>query len=308
VKWPQASLAVTGKGAALHTTFRLVYAEPLGLKLEPWHIPTNTIREPLVSFTGLKGVSSWLSRQKWYADLGLGPAPDQVFGWAQSQVPFETYVAWRAPNNAASLQQMTNRLPAFINTYVPWLNICDISFLPETAQVSLQRLPIIVPFMRPAPPPENDFVVAGVFPKAATTTKPLGPPELYAQLLSRTNLVYYDWEITMNRMDDWRHLSAIYWMTVGFRPPATNSAPLLWLADTNLAQYLGNAVTELAVVSPRELGGVRSSSVGLTGFELMYLARWLDNQAFPAYDVSARAVRPRGGGRRAPPPPPPSLP
>jgi hypothetical protein len=304
VKWPQAHLTIIGKGANLRSTTRLAFAEPLRLRIEPWRIPTNTIRERVISFTGVQGVGAWLAEQPLPKQLGLEPAPNQVFGWAQKQVPFETYVAWLLPDARSKLPATAERLPGVIKANLPWLDVGEVNWDTNAAQVTWMGLPIIRPFLRPAPAPENHFLLAGIFPVSATKQAP-GPPELYAQLLGRTNLVYYDWELTQNRLEDWRHLFTLYSALAAYKPPATNNPALVWLADTNMTGYLGNSITELTVNSPRELLMTRASPLGLTGFELVALGRWLDNPAFPAYVPPQKAgLRPGAAPLPRPAPPP----
>jgi hypothetical protein len=303
VKWPQARLTVTGKGANLRTTARLTFAEPLKLRTEPWRIPTNVIREPLISFTGAQGVGTWLAERPLLKQLGLEPAPNQVFGWAQKQVAFQTYFAWPLPDAARKLAYAAQRLPGIIKTNLPSLDVGEVNWDTNVIQVTWMGLPIIRPFVQPAPAPENDFVIAGVFPVSAMKQPP-GPPELYAQLLGRTNLLYYDWEITQNRVEDWRQLFTIYSMLAAYKPPGTNDPALVWLADTNMTRCLGNSVTEVTIDSPRELRLTRTSSLGLSGFELVTLGRWLDNPAFPAY-VPPQKASPKRGAALPPRPPKP---
>jgi len=306
IKWPQAQVTIIGRGINLRTNARLTLAEPLQLRIEPWRIPTNTIRERLISFTGVQGVGPWLAQQPLLEQLGLEPAPNQVFGWAKKQVPFETYVAWWLPDAINKLPVTAQRLPAVLKTNWPWLDLREVNWNTNTAQVTCLGLPIIRPFLQPAPAPENQFLVAGIFP-VSSTKQPPGPPELYAQLLGRTNLAYYDWEETPSRLEDWRHLITIYSMLAGYMPPATDDPALVWLADTNMTRWLTNSITEITVNSPRELLLTRASSLGLTGFELVTLGRWLDNPAFPAYEPPPKAGRRPAGAplpRPAPPPTP----
>ncbi|MGC8991153.1 MAG: hypothetical protein ACP5MD_13635, partial [Verrucomicrobiia bacterium] len=107
------------------------------------------------------------------------------------------------------------------------------------------------------------------------------PQELYAQIIGRTNLLYYDWELSQVRVDDWRRMKEVYWMIAGYESMPTNSAVRLWLADTNVFRHMDNAVTEVTCNGPAELNLVRSSSVGFTSLELVLIARWLEDPGFP---------------------------
>ncbi|MBM3880176.1 MAG: hypothetical protein FJ387_10735 [Verrucomicrobia bacterium] len=296
VTWPRLALTGAGRSANLRLDGRLAWEKPLTWTLEPWRIPTNTIREPLISFTAAQGLRPWLARQPLVQAAGLNPVPNQLFGWAQSQVPFQTYLAWLLPDPTNALRQLAPRLPDLVKANLPWLEYAKVATPTNTAQVALQGIPIVIPYLEPAGEPDRDFVVAGIFP--AVSRKPTAPPELYAQVLGRTNLLYYDWEITQNRVEDWRNLMLYYAMLAGYLPPPTNSASVRWLTDTNTTRYLGNAVTELTVLSPRELALTRTAAIGLTGYELMRLTRWLDDPAFPATSPPRKVF-----SRREPPAP-----
>jgi hypothetical protein len=112
--------------------------------------------------------------------------------------------------------------------------------------------------------------------------------------------MYYDWEISQARLEDWRMTSTFYRMVAGYQSPATNTLSYRWLSDTNITGRLGNSVTEVTRVSPTELKVLRSSSVGLTGLELFRLVTWLDDPAFP--HSSEPPVVPRRGAAATPPP------
>ena len=114
------------------------------------------------------------------------------------------------------------------------------------------------------------------------------PPVLRAQL-ERTNLVYYDWEITQERLLQWRQLKQI-WQMITLKPSASRApATLAWIDAA--AALLGNSVTEISFKNEHELTFVRKSSLGLTGFELVTLAQKLDAFIAPP-DVRRRSVTP----------------
>lgn len=276
VTWPQVQVAWTGRGENLRAVGRLTYDTPLNLPLEPWHLPTNTVRDPLLSFTAVQGIRPWLASQPLLAELGW-PAPNQVFSWAQSPVPYQTQFAWEMPEAPARIQAALPKVKPALATRASWLNLGDVEFATNLTRLLWHGFPVVVPFINPAPDP--GFVVAGLFP--VVNPRAAAPPELYAQFRGRTNLVLYDWEITQGRLGDWQTLGMLHQMLAGYLPPATNSPARLWLQDTQVTRHLGNAVTEITQTSPHELAVVRVSAVGFTGFELNWLARWLDGSRFP---------------------------
>ena len=297
--WPRARLQLKGRGANLRSNLRLTYLKPVSMNLEPWHIPTNTVREPLISFTAIQGIGTLLPGLSLVQELGLESAPNQVFGWAQSQVPFCTYFAWEMPDRTNAIRRLADTLPEMRRKYLSQLEFGEFAFQPELTRTAWRKLPILVPFVDPALGDDLDFVVAGVFPVA--NPRSTAPPELYAQLRGRTNLVYYDWEITQNRVNDWRTLKNYYSMLSHYAPPDANDPTQVWLTDTNVTHRLGNSVTEVTLTSPQELALVRTSAIGLTGFEIAWLMRWLGDPAFPGWSEPKSAFPQRD--HPAPPPP-----
>jgi len=306
VDWPELQLTAAGNGANLKTQGKLKFSEPLGLQLEKWHIPTNTIRDPLTSFTAAQGMKGWLGKRAWTHQLDLNPPPNQFFGWAMSTSPFETYFGFPVQNATGTLQRATPQLAGFVHSNFSWLTVGQLAVQTNTGQVFWQGLPIAIPFLWPASGQNNNFIEAGILPVDAPKRKP-APPELFAQVTGRTNLVYYDWEITEQRLFTYRQLFSYYSMMHGYRQAETNDVIDAWQMDDKVLKHLGNTVTELSVTSPRELTLLRSSTAGLTGFEFALLIRWLDNAAFPGYQapelVSSKKKRTAPKTPGAPPPP-----
>ncbi|MHB9007955.1 MAG: hypothetical protein ACYDC1_13600 [Limisphaerales bacterium] len=303
VTWPLARIRCRGRGENLRTEASLRFTEPLNLALEPWQIPTNSIREPLVSFLAMQGFGTWLERQSWFKELGIAPTPSQAFGWSQGQIPFQVYASWRWPGAAAALSRLVPRLAGVATNAFPAMNLGPLAdqivHQTDLNRVAWERLPLIVPFVEVAKD-DPGFAVAGVFP--VHSERPTAPPALYSEVLGRTNLAFYHWEITQNRTAAWQHLNRFQGMLSRYAPPSTNALGFRWLQETNILASLGNTVTEITVVSPRELAVTRSSAVGFTGYELNRLVTWLDDPAFPRRSPP----QPAGAGRRSPANVPPS--
>ena len=105
------------------------------------------------------------------------------------------------------------------------------------------------------------------------------PAELFEQVLNRTNLLYYDWELTQERLAHGRQLFQLLDIIHYRRIQSTNVLSQRWLLD--LRPLMGNTITEVTLTSPKELSFVRKSNFGFTGFELALLARWLSSPGFP---------------------------
>lgn len=274
--WPSMQAAVLGRGPNLRTTARFEFERPLELTLDPWQLPTNTVREPLISFTAVRGIQPWVEADPIWRELEW-PAPNQLFVWARSLAPYATEFAWPLPGAGERIEAVSTRLPAALRARLAWLDFGEVKFLAPLKRLTWNGFPILVPYIGPAA--DDGLVTAGLFPVAAEREP--APAELYAEVQGRTNLLYYHWELTQPRLDDWESLSGMYAMLARQQPPSTNSVVVRWLQSTNATAHLGNCVTEISRVSPREWRAVRTSAVGLTAFELHRLLHWIDGDQFP---------------------------
>lgn len=292
--WPNVALQLAGKGVNIRTQARLRYDRPLDLKLEEWRVPTNSIREPLVAFTAVRGLERWLARQPAFQALEAGAAPNQIFGWAQSQVSLQVYLSWACANPVDLLRRVLAHGGSVAVKEMPQLNLAGlvsrIAYQTNYNRVAWEGLPLLVPYVAVA---TNDpgFVVVGIFP--TENTRPPAPPQLYSQIMGRTNLVFYDWEITANRAQSWQQLRVFHNMIANYPPAPTNNPAVLWLQDPNVERYLGNAVTEIIAQTPRELVLTRTSATGFTGYELNQLVSWLDDPAFPYRTIPKSVLQER---------------
>jgi hypothetical protein len=277
VHWPHAELSVAARGEQLRTTMQLTFAEPVTGALTPWHVPTNLVREPLISFTGARGVAPWLARSATLQQLELRPIPNELYAWAQETVPFQSFLAFPASDVTNQLARIGQRLPGLVGTNLQRSGLNQITWQPTNAQVSWKALPIIVPELKPARDGGSDFILGGLFPPAPSTNPP--PAALLAQFSDRTNLVYYNWEITQARLWQWRMMAQLFAVVLDVPQFSTNTAGLPWLMKVD--SHLGNTVTEISAVSPREWTLVRNSHLGLTALELVTLTRWLESVDFP---------------------------
>jgi hypothetical protein len=98
-------------------------------------------------------------------------------------------------------------------------------------------------------------------------------------VLRRTNLVYYDWEVTGPRLAP--VLSVARTMRLVTRHPdlPADAASLNCLGA--LIPRLGTSATIASRTGPAELSILRRSTIGFTAAELHFLAGWLESTNFP---------------------------
>ncbi len=301
---PKVQLTLAGRGQKVRTTGQAVFPVPHNFQPEPWNLPTNSVREPLVSFAAAQPSKAWLQSREGLKTLPSAMIPSQLFGWSLADVPFQTYTAFPCPNAGNTLSQALEILADLITSNRVFTMPLSVQFNTNTYELSVLGLPLVAPFLHPSAEPDTNFLVAGFFPYPKKG-KP-APAELFDQVLQRTNLLAYAWEVTAPRLEAWRTTALLYMAFAGYVSPPTNSASFIWSQDTNVTSQLDNCVTEIAITSPTQLELIRSSAIGFSGLELSLLTRWLENPEFPGFrppDKTVRRSRPT-----APAPAPPALP
>lgn len=303
-EWPQVALTVNADGNNLRTRMRLTYADPLSWKLEKWSLPTNTIRDPLVSFTALQPLAPWLAKSALIRDLGIQPLPNQLFLWALTDPPTQTFGAVPFADVTNALAQLSRKLPALENKTLAERNLGQFLYVTNRSQVVWDGLMALLPALSPFVEPGGQFMIGTIFPPFPMTNLP--PVELLSQFVGRTNLVYYDWEITQTRLDQLRVLASMT-ETILRRQPTAKPANLNRFSPRRLAQKFlaaivphlsrktdrgleGESITEVSLTSPRELTLVRRSPAGLTALEFIGLSWWLESPDFPRFGPASSSA------------------
>jgi hypothetical protein len=275
--WPQVKLSAAGREADVRLTSSLVFAEDMTGPLDPWQIPTNIIQEPLISFTAWRGARPWLSRSDLLARLGVAPAPNEIYFWAQSLSVPQSLVAFPSEDPTNRVKAML--APALEMVPASWRErgLGQIEWQEEAHQLVWKSLPLLYPHLRPGQDGGRGFITGGLFPALQTTNAP--PQELLNQFSGKPDLVYYNWEITARRLMQLRLQLQLAGMVSGKAVLLTNSPALPWLIE--LEQRLGNSATEVVAVSPRQWSLTRRSPIGLTATEIAAALCWFDSLDFP---------------------------
>lgn len=278
---PTLTLTVQGKGETLRTDGRIYFPRAVNWKLEAWRVPTNSIRDPngsLMSFTVLRGFRDFATALPWVKSLALAEIPNQLFAWQDSHAAFQVFAALPVPNAATWLRQATNGPLAPLQQRLAASGPGELNFRAEDSRLLWSALPWIVPYLLPTEENSTNFIVGGVFP----LNDPQGdraPDPLVRQATSRPNLLYYDWEITELRLAQLRPLGQLLSLIFTWPQLEPDSPIFQWVEA--VGPKLGNTVTEVSVISPRELSFVRNSHIGLSGVELLVLAHWIQMEQFP---------------------------
>jgi len=297
VDLPETRWQAVGRDGNLHVDGKLIFPQPLAMTLEKWRMPTNTIHQPFVSFTAARGIAPWLEKQNWAQPYEILPVPNQGFIWALAQMPLQTFAAVPVPDASNALVQLDQKLSASTNWQSHFM--MPLTMEMTNNQISWTGLPFVAPKLEALHEPSGDFLFAGVFPNNPKG-KPL-PPELLT-LLGQTNLVYYHWEITAERLKLLPQLTQLALMVTRHRQLDAQSAAGKWLAA--VGPTLGNSVTEVTQTAPNQLTFVRKASGGLTAVELTALANWLEAPNFPGCDLRLPPPKPRHPHPKTPGTPP----
>ena len=301
--WPRISATWSGQGDQIRTAGKLTFPQPLNLQLEPWNIPTNLIRAPLVSFCAVRGVRSWLAGQDWVKHFQIEPVPNQFCAWALGSSPALTAAATPMRNAEALLQTIGPRVVAERNPWIANHALGLLEFTNTPPILAWSAIPMFAPALEIAQTPSGPFLVGRLGPRPPVASKP-APPELFAQLIKRPDLVYYDWEFTQPKLNHWVYLGQTARLAFILPQMPSDSAAFDFLLK--VAPKLGNTGTEVFHDGASSLSFVRNSHLGFTAIELHLLADWLESPAFPRGFHSLLAPkpvksRPPGPGSKATP-------
>lgn len=321
-QWPQVDLTLEPRKGRLRSSATLDFARPLGLTLEPWRLPTHVMRDPLVGFTAMQGADTWLKRLETLKPVEGATWPRQAFYWSMAGEAWLQYFA-------APLSQPTNLMSSVAavlpTKLMPRVNLGNSVFgLRVTNNATLMQLHGLLwfePFLQATRNQEAEMIFGGLFPHAGKAQPPQG---LLQQVQGRTNLVFYDWEITgrsivstnppsskrppvetnfLGRLVQFRDLAQFGKLLLATNAsllPSAKSGGLLvpgadWIRSAG--PLLGETITEVTLASPTRLSLVRQSQLGVGSYELMHLLRWLENPGFPGWkEETAPAAAPARAG------------
>ncbi len=273
---PAADGEVTGRDGNLRMTAQLHYPAKFAGKPERWLIPTNVIGEPLISFTVAQGLAPLLKRVKGIDTLGLDPLPNQICLWGQSNPHVQTCATIPVANATNTMEKLARTLPPFAMNH-PAIAVGKFFWISNRNALAWQAAPFVVPSLSPLREANQDYLLGCFFP-IPPKIKPV-PPALFAQIFGRKDLMYYDWELTSERLPQMNRMWQLIDIAKRRMIQSTNATSFRWIMAA--APLLGNTVTEITRTGDQEASLVRKSKLGLTAFEIATLAQWLNSPGFP---------------------------
>jgi hypothetical protein len=276
------NLTLTGDGANVITRAQLTFPTNVPVQLDPWQIPVNLIHEPLIAFSAARGIQPWLANWPVWRDLQIGAPPDQLFFWSLAGSPYQTYLAAPVADAPRQVSALTDHLLQKANPWLATNGYISFDHAADANGVVWGNLPDIKPFIKSAGDGGHGWLFAGLLPE--TNTAAIPPPEgMIQDVLRRTNLVYYGWEVTGPRLQPCLQLGQFIRQLTRRPPLPLDSASLNWLAV--LVPRLGTSATIASLAAPGQITFVRRSTLGLTAPELQLLAGWLESPQFPSPSI-----------------------
>ncbi|MGB7769487.1 MAG: hypothetical protein WBN22_11625 [Verrucomicrobiia bacterium] len=269
-------LAVTAEGTNILVRGTADFSRPLALDLKPWNIPTNLINWQVCSFTAMRGLQPWLKSLKAWNDLQIGPLPDQICFWAVPNSEMHSYFAAPLPEASNEVVRFTEWVLQNQGRRFPTNELSKFERSKEFNGLQWKGLPYMWPFLRSITVNKQNFIYGGGFPNVADNSTSLN---ISQAALNRADLVYYDWETTGPRIDQWIYMGQFARFVSHHAQLPPDSPALLWLKA--IAPKLGYTVTRITETGPNQLSFTRRSSLGFTGIELNLLADWLESPRFP---------------------------
>ena len=188
----------------LHINGKFFFPENLSTRLDAWcSSRSNTVHQPLTSFTAVRGFAGWVNGQQWAQPIKLSPPANQMFHLgALKALAISSHALARSGtlSSGSPCEQLTAGLSA--QPVLAERNAKDgfasLGSLDVTNnQIMLVGEPMISPYVSAIHEPAGYFLLAGGFPNSFKS-KPL-PPELFRRLAT-PNLVFFHWEITAERL------------------------------------------------------------------------------------------------------------
>lgn len=287
-EWPSISVTVGTSNATVRTAATLDFAKaPLG-ELEPWKLPDDFIRDPVIRFNALRGTGPLIDRVDWLRALTGGSSPGQVIGWAQPEVTFRNWFAFPVEEPNSRIEKIHTDLRSRFKTNDPsgtYLGRMIVNS--NRSAVAVFDLKACLPTMGTVKQGAQSFLLTSFVPGMKSTDRV--PAELLAQI-NRPNLAFYEWEITGQSAKNWNVLAQFNQLSQAHLPNPLNPRAFRWMLAS--ADKLGNSVTQLERRSATQYEFTRKSDTGLSGLDWVLLTRWIDsgfpglNRQLPGFPLS----------------------
>jgi hypothetical protein len=304
-KLGQTIIDVTASNERMRATAYVTYPDAVSWEGGPWRIPKGLVSNPLTSFTAARNAASYLNSNEALSHLSSNPLASQLYCWGlRTSLALQSYAAWPVTDATNVIRKLGTEAPAALNPILAACNHTQLDWVPKLDQLVWNRVSLTRPTLEPARDESGDFLVAKIFPVEVEMAPP--SEQLWSQFEGRDDLVYYDWELTGPRLQQWRLLSELLPVlpsvpqeTTPAKKPGQNAKPArppakplpisVLITDTWLSSLIlppANTVTEVTRSSPTELTVVRNSQFLFTGLEWVLLSHWLADSPVGPVDLN----------------------
>jgi len=269
-------ITVTPDEDNLQIAAKVLEAEAIPWQSDVWQIPKDLMRGDIISFTAGQNVAAFLNVNPALSHLAGNPLTNQFYFWALDQVPLLNFMAWPAANASNALQSLASEAPSALNPELKRFNGTELAWFPEARKLICRNIRSLTPVLEAVQNKDGQFLFLSSFPRPPKA-KPV-PDALLAQIQGRTNLVYYDWELTGRRLMEWQILRGM--IANRSRPQKSDGedGTLIennWLVGLEPLAINAMTVTEITRLAPNELLVKRKAPLGFTSLEIVLLADWL---------------------------------
>jgi hypothetical protein len=294
-KLARTTLDITPRAGSLYMSCKVNYQEPLQWTFQPWRVPTNLVKEPLTSFVAGQNVEAFLKPDETLASFNTEPFRGQFYFWSMGEMPLESYIAWPEENPREALKNLSSPALSGLNPKLKALDDTELVWHGDLSQLIWTKLNLASPHLEPGPASAPDYIVGGLFP--VTTGRGPVPGALWDQFKDRTDMIYYDWELTGPRiiklLSVTQMVPILKMLGIGEDAPYTGGKTPSELGVgnrlriqegflVNLSSLLGNTVTEVTRSGSREVTIVRNSPFVFSSLELVLISHLLtDTPAGP---------------------------
>jgi hypothetical protein len=275
---PRVQLAMSGDGQAVHTRGTFTFATPPAVELQPWNIPTNLIHDPLSGFTACRVAGPLLESLPFWSALDVGRAPNQFYVWAQAGMPFQTYYAAPLADASNRVQALQERLVAQTNPWLTTNGIGQFVSLTNAHGFGWTVPPLMQAFVTATSGADGTpWLFAGHV--GQTVTNMPMPAELVSMLHGDSKLVWFDWEITQQRVEEWFYIAQLLRIALNQAQVPQPSQASLWL--NAIMVRFGNCGTRVQRLDDFRFSFSRRSGFPFSAAELHLVIDWLESPRFP---------------------------
>jgi hypothetical protein len=298
LKLGRTQIDITPMAGSLYMSCIISYPESISWQAQPWQIPTKLVREPLISFATGQDVEPFLKSNETIQGLNTDPFRSQFFFWSMGEMPLQSYMAWPDDSPAATVQTLAPQAREAFNPSLKALNGSSLVWDAKGGKLIWTKLPLAAPQLQAAPEKDGHYIVAGLFP--STPGRGAAPEALWDQFIHRTDLIYYDWELTGPRLLELvtatQMLPILQALGIGTDAMHETKTPgFLPVADrltlqeqwfSSLVPMLGNTATSAAKTGPAEVTIMRTSPFVFSSLELVLLSHVLTDTPAGPVDMS----------------------